>query len=589
LRLLPRTKHFALVSGTSHSDQISETAYRSLSRHSGIDLIDLTKLPMEETLKRVGSLPPDTLVLYFSVFRDRTGKVFLPREAVSLISKSSNAPVFGFLETYLGFGIVGGRLMSLVKHGRESAALALRVLNGESPANIPFGGKDAYISAYDWRELKRWEIRETLLPPGSVVRHKRLSLWEEHRRTVLGGLAFVTVETTLIIGLFVNLARRRRAEAATAASELRYRTVADYTHDWEYWSAPDGTFKYVSPSCERITGYSANDFMGDPSLFFRIMHPEDRKHWEQHDCEARVQSGPRQVQFRIVRKDGEIRWIDHVSLPVDNGQGSFGIRASNRDVTDQKQAESDAQQRWNELAHVTRVATIGELTSSLAHEINQPLTAIRNYANAARRFLGQNEPDIPKAQEALQGIIRDDRRAAEVIGAVRGLLKGKEPRYLPLQVNDLVQESIMFIRTDPGLKRLAIETKFGLNVPLVLGDRVQLQQVLLNLMLNARDATDEARSRKILIKTEHANGMVKVSVQDNGSGIAESYREKLFEPFLTTKPEGMGMGLAISARIIRTHRGAIGGENSAEGGAVFWFTLPCRQNEGEDRGMAENK
>jgi PAS domain S-box-containing protein len=581
LRSRPRTKHFAVVSGTARSDRITETAYRSIRGHPEIDVIDLTRLSMEETLTRVSSLPPETLVLYFSIFRDKTGQVFVPRDALSLISKASNAPVFGFYETYLGFGIVGGRLVSFVKHGREAATLALRILKGESPASIPFGGRDAYVSAYDWRELNRWAIDEKQLPPGSAVRHKPRSLWEEHRRTVLGSLFFAAIETALVIALLVNLARRRRAEAATAASELRYRTVADYTHDWEYWSAPDGTLKYVSPSCERITGYSAREFMDDPSLFFRIMLAEDRKHWAQHQENSRTQAGPRQVQFRIVRKDSEIRWIDHVSLPVDNDQGAFGIRASNRDVTDQIQAESDAQQRWNELAHVTRVATMGELTSSLAHEINQPLAAIRNYANAAQRFLSLDQPNVPKAQDALQGIIRDDRRAADVISAIRGLLKRTEPRYLPLQVNDLVRESLAFIRTDPGFKGLAVETKLGSNVPQVLGDRVQLQQVLLNLVLNARDAMDEAGSRRLVIKTGHDNGMVQVSVRDNGRGIADSHLEKLFEPFQTTKPGGMGMGLAISARIIQAHEGLIGGENNPDGGATFWFTLPSQLQKAE--------
>jgi PAS domain S-box-containing protein len=588
LRVRPRTKHFALVSGTARSDRLSETAYRNVSRYPGIDLIDLAGLSMEETLTRVSSLPPDTLVLYSSIFRDGTGRVFLPREALSLISRKSNAPVFGFLETYLGFGIVGGRLMSMVKHGREAAALALRVLNGESPASIPFGGKDAYISAYDWRELQRWEIHENLLPPGSIVRYKRLSLWDEYRKTVLVGIVFVAVETALIIGLLVNLARRRRAEAATAASELRYRTVADYTHDWEYWSAPDGTFRYVSPSCERITGYSAKEFMDDPSLFLRIIHPEDRRHWEQHDREGHTRSGPQQIQFRIVRRDGVTRWIDHVCLPVDNGQGVFGTRASNRDVTDQKQAESDARQRWNELAHVTRVATMGELTGSLAHEINQPLTAIRNYANAAQRFLSLGEPNVAKAQEALEGIIRDDRRAADVIGAVRDLLRKKEPCYLPLQVNDLITESLAFIRTDHGLRGLAIETRLGPEVPQVLGDRVQLQQVLLNLVLNARDATNEARSPRAMITTENDHGTVKVSVRDNGAGIAESYRDRLFELFQTTKRGGMGMGLAISARIIQAHEGSIGGENNADGGATFWFTLPAHRTVAETSRMKDS-
>ena len=242
-----------------------------------------------------------------------------------------------------------------------------------------------------------------------------------------------------------------------------------------------------------------------------------------------------------------------------------------------KQAEKEARHRRDELAHVTRVATMGELTSSLAHELNQPLAAIRNYANAAQRFLSQGEPDLSKTREALEGIIRDDRRAAEVISRVRGLLKKEEPRYRPVHMNNVIQEILAFIRSDSVLEGLSIETELAPGLPAVPGDRVQLQQVLLNLMLNAADAMNKAKPdlRKLVIKTENEEDRgVKVSVRDFGSGIDEAHRDKLFEPFYTTKPGGMGMGLAISQRIIHAHGGSIWAENNPDGGATFYFTLP---------------
>ena len=580
LSLKPETKHIALVGGTAPNDVYIEQGFRlGFGAYAAkLGLIDLTKLSMEKTLSRVGSLPPDTLVIYASILRDGAGKSFVPREALSLISRASKVPVFSFTESYLGFGIVGGRLVSFKEHGREAANLTLRVMGGESPASIPFGGEQAYVSAYDWRELKRWGISEKALPPGSTVKFKSLSVWEQYRKMILGGLFFITFETLLIIGLFVNLHKRRRAEAEIAASALRYRTVADYTHDWEYWSAPNGAINYVSPSCQRITGYSVGEFIEDPFLFFKIILPEDRKVWNQHDHEASNLVKPREIQFRIRTKGGETRWIDHNCLPVNDPQGKFlGVRASNRDITDRKKAEFEVQQQRNELAHVTRVATMGELTSSLAHEINQPLAAIRNYASAAQRFLSQSEPNLAKAREALEGIIRDDKRAAEVISGVRGLLKKEEPHYRQVQLNEIIQESLSFIRSDPVLEGLSIETGLAQDLPTVLGDRVQLQQVLLNLMLNAVDAMDKTNPelRRLVIRTEkEGDGAVKVSVRDSGAGIDEIQRTKLFELFQTTKPGGMGLGLAICARIIHAHGGSILGENNPDGGATFTFTLP---------------
>jgi signal transduction histidine kinase len=452
LRMRPETKRIALVAGTAPNDIASEQVFRTaLKPYAGkIDLIDLTKLPMQEILARAGSLPPGTLVLYSTVFRDGAGKTFVPRDALSLIARVATVPVFGVYDSLLGFGIVGGRLVSLEEHGKESASLALRVMGGESPASIPFGGVQAYVSAYDWRELKRWGISEKVLPPGSIVKFKPPSIWEDHRGAVLGGLFFFIIETLLVISLFVNLHKR-------------------------------------------------------------------------------------------------------------------------------KQAEKEARHRRDELAHVTRVATMGELTSSLAHELNQPLAAIRNYANAAQRLLSQGEPDLSKTREALEGIIRDDRRAAEVIGRVRGLLKKEEPRYRPVHMNNAIQEILAFIRSDSVLEGLSVETEFAPELPAVPGDQVQLQQVLLNLMLNAVDAMNKAKPdlRKLVIKTENKEDRsVKISVRDFGSGINEAHKDKLFEPFYTTKPAGMGMGLAISQRIIHAHGGSIRAENNPDGGATFSFTLP---------------
>jgi signal transduction histidine kinase len=457
LRMRPETKRIALVAGTAPNDISGEQIFRTgLKPYAGkIDLIDLTKLPMQEILARVGSLPPDTLVLYSSVFRDGAGKTFVPRDALSLIARVATVPVFGLYESYLGFGIVGGWLVSFEEHGKEAAALALRVMGGESPASIHFGGEQAYVSAYDWRELERWGISEKVLPPGSIVKFRSLSIWGKYKGPILGGLFFIIIETLLIFGLLVNLHKR-------------------------------------------------------------------------------------------------------------------------------KQAEKEARHRRDELAHVTRVATMGELTSSLAHELNQPLAAIRNYANAAQRFLSQGEPDLSKTREALEGIIRDNRRAAEVIGRVRGLLKKEEPRYRPVHMNHVIQETLTFIRSDSLLEGLSIETELAQGLPAVPGDRVQLQQVLLNLMLNAVDAMNKAKPdlRKLVIQTgnEEDRG-VKVSVRDFGSGIDEAHRDKLFEPFYTTKSAGMGMGLAISQRIIHAHGGSIWAENNPDGGATFYFTLPTGNKE----------
>ncbi len=227
LRLRSKTKRIVLIAGTTANDIYQEQIYRrGFEPYAGrIDLIDLTKLSMEETLSRVASLPPDTLVFYSSIFRDGSGKTFAPSEVLSHIARVSTVPVFGIVETYLGFGIVGGRLVSFKEHGSEAAALALRVMGGESPASIPFGGEQAYVSAYDHRELERWNIPETTVPADAEIRYRRPSFWETYRWAIIGVIILVTAETLLILGLLINVRRRRTAEGSLRQRENELTTL----------------------------------------------------------------------------------------------------------------------------------------------------------------------------------------------------------------------------------------------------------------------------------------------------------------------------------------------------------------------------
>jgi two-component system sensor kinase FixL len=219
----------------------------------------------------------------------------------------------------------------------------------------------------------------------------------------------------------------------------------------------------------------------------------------------------------------------------------------------------------------------------MAHEINQPLTAILSNAQAARRFLSTTEPDLEEIRDILDDIVRDDKRVSEVIRRMRALLKKQTPSYESFDLNEAVRECIALVNSAPLLDGLSIKAETDSAQLLVRADRVQLQQVLFNLMVNASGAMRGAPqpSRKMVIKTAMEDGRtVKVSVTDSGTGIDEDKVDRLFEPFFTTKPEGMGMGLSISQTIIKAHGGKMGALNNPEGGATFHFTLPTDR---EDR------
>ncbi|MCH8959974.1 MAG: response regulator [Bacteroidetes bacterium] len=260
-----------------------------------------------------------------------------------------------------------------------------------------------------------------------------------------------------------------------------------------------------------------------------------------------------------------------------------GLRSYEQDK--QLAAQNEALQRQQEenrllreeLAHVLRIATMGELTAALAHEINQPLTAIRSNAQAAKRFMNTDTPDLDEIGEILDDIIADDRRAAEVIIRLRALLQKQTITTAPLDINAVVGEVTGLLHSDAVIKNVAVELDLAEDLPPVLGDRVQLQQVLLNLMMNGFDAMEGVPTpeRILVIRTaQEAGSLVRVSVRDAGVGFDGQDVEELFAPFKTTKAKGLGMGLAISRSIIEAHGGKIWAEDNADRGATFHFTLP---------------
>ena len=249
------------------------------------------------------------------------------------------------------------------------------------------------------------------------------------------------------------------------------------------------------------------------------------------------------------------------------------MRGISIDITARKQ---EVQDKRAELTHLSRVTMLGELSGSLAHELNQPLTAILSNAQAALRFLARPQIDRAELEETLRDIVDADKDAGEVIRSLRGLLKKGEVQRQSLDVNEVVQEMLKLVRSDLLNQRVAVETDLPPVLPPVLGDRVQLQQVLLNLVMNASDAMAGSDSRRLHVSTERiARDGVRVSVRDHGRGIPTDALERIFEPFFTTKPHGLGLGLAVCRSILLAHGGELSAENHPGGGAVFQFTLPA--------------
>jgi PAS domain S-box-containing protein len=374
-----------------------------------------------------------------------------------------------------------------------------------------------------------------------------------------------------------DITDRIRAEEAIRESEANYRRLYESMMDGYVLVDMDGRILKYNESYRAMTGYSSDELLG---LTYRDITPEKWHAAEKEIIEEQVLvRGYSEVYEKEYRnKDGTVIPIElRTFLLKDETGNSIGMWAIVRDITARKLMESEARKLREELAHITRVSTLGELTSTLAHEINQPLAAILTNAQAAQRFLSQDQPDMKEVSEILGDIIRDDNRAAGVIRQIRSLLKKEEIRYEPLSMNEVIEEILNVVRNDTALMTVSIKTEFDPSLPAVWGDRIQLQQVILNVVLNAAEAMRDAGSdpRRLIVRTSKKDGrFAEVSIRDVGPGIRANPVSRLFDAFYTTKAGGMGMGLAISKDIVRSHGGEIWAENNPDIGTTFSFTVP---------------
>jgi PAS domain S-box-containing protein len=327
----------------------------------------------------------------------------------------------------------------------------------------------------------------------------------------------------------------------------------------------------------RLLGFAPDAAVTFENLIQRI-HPDDREGVERAVRRAVADRSDYAAEYRVVLPDNTQRWVAARGRVYPDTHGKpVQMMGATIDITTRKQAEAETLRQRAELAHVARVSTMGELAASVAHELNQPLGAILANAEAADLFLNQSPPALDELRAILVDIRQDDERASEVIRRMRALLRKHELERLPLQINSVVEDVLQVVSGDAALRKIAIGAELAPGLPKILGDRVHLQQVLLNLMLNGMDAmAGEPRERRRLsIRTRSsADGLVELAVVDSGHGIEPEKLPHLFEAFYTTKPNGMGMGLSISRTIIEAHHGRIWAENNAGGGAVFRVALP---------------
>lgn len=450
LRLHPQTKNAIVVAGTSGFDtRLLDQARKEFQPYTDrVTVTYVTSLPLPKLLTQLRQLPPNSIALFTSLFQDGAGEAFVPHEVVPLVSAAASVPLYGFLDQYLGRGIVGGKLYGSATQGSGAAELVLQSLYGAAPQDMQVREPPAGRLQFDSYQLQRWGIAESDLPPGSEIYFGRATMWEQYHWQIIGIIAAVLAQTGLISWLIY---------------EHRRRTLA------------------------------------------------------------------------------EVRSRDAMA----------------------------------ELANMNRLATAGELSASIAHEINQPVTGIVLKASAALRWLAVDKPDLERIRNTLSDIVGAGQRAGEIITSVRAMFKKDSDLAAPVNLNALTGTVLALLRVDLQKDGVRVETQLDGELPAVTGDAVQLQQVILNLVVNAADAMRTVQPRVLTVRTSrNGSGTVRMSIEDTGTGINEADRDRIFHPLFTTKAGGMGMGLSICRSIVENHGGRIWVSAAAGRGSIFQFELP---------------
>jgi PAS domain S-box-containing protein len=406
------------------------------------------------------------------------------------------------------------------------------------------------------------------------VLYRPPSFWDLYRWRIVGATVLVGLQSLLIVGLVAQRRRRGRAERALTDNEKKLKLITDslpvliayVDRDQRYQFCNKAFQSWFSIDPEAARGRTMREVLGQ--RLYAVLRPF---------AERTLAGDFESFATEAVMENGRKLAVEAVHVPDFDEMGAVrGFYSLKMDVTARNQAQHEAGRLQDELAHAGRVSLMGTLATSLAHELNQPLAAIMSNAQAAQRFLQAPTPHLQEISEILDDIVLDDQRAGEIILRMRALAKKRSIELISLDVAELLREIKRLTTKNAVMRDIALSFDVEENLPHVRGDRVQLQQVLLNLLLNAFEATEDSRRkyRQVMVRASQKDSQIVIEVRDQGVGITDDLFVRLFEPFQSTKKHGLGMGLAISKSIVDRHGGRLWAEKNPKGGATFYLVLP---------------
>jgi PAS domain S-box-containing protein len=464
-----------------------------------------------------------------------------------------------------------GTVLSVNAFGAAQLGYTVGELVGQSVLNVFFEEDRAFVRrnveacTENPGQSHGWEVRK--------IRRDGTVLWvRENAKAVRRPR-----DRLIVLIACEDITERKRAEDALRQSEMYLAEAQKMSHTGSFgWSVASGEIVW-SEETFRIFGY---DQATKPSLdlILQRMHPEDRAAVRRHLDRVSHEGKDWGQERRLLMPDGAVKHVRVVARAVRDEAGRLEFVGAIMDVTANRRAEEELGLARAELARVTRVTTVGELTAAIAHEVNQPLTGLVTSGNACLRWMASEPPNLEAARRSVERMINDGNRAGEVISRIRAMVRKSAPRRDRLDFNAALGEVIALIRGEVQRHGIALRTELADDLPRVLGDRIQLQQVILNLVMNAIDAMSSVsqwqRELSVATTKDESNGVV-VAVRDSGTGLDPASLERMFEAFYTTKPDGMGMGLAISRTIIEAHGGQLSAAPNVPHGAVFRLELPA--------------
>jgi PAS domain S-box-containing protein len=382
-------------------------------------------------------------------------------------------------------------------------------------------------------------------------------------------------------GVLIDIDSQKKAEDASRESELKLREIIETIPSMLWSTSPDGEPTHINQRILEYSGFRLENFRNHGWKEF--IHPDDFPETERTFYNA-IQTGePYEAVHRLRRADGQYRWHHARGEPLrDRHQRIIQWYGLSVDIDDGKQAENELRATQVQLARASQAATVAELSASIAHEINQPLAGIVASAQTCQTWLAGDNPNLPRGRAAIDRIVRDGNAAADIIRRIRDLFRQTAPAKTLLHINEVIDEVRRLAQDELSRKGISIELRLTRDLPAVLADRIQIQQVLINLIRNGAEAMEHADShpKRLVIRSQCTDGSIIVDVCDSGSGLA--HPEKVFEPFYSTKPNGLGVGLAISRSIVQAHGGALRVQDNQPQGTVFSLTLPLRSEAQDD-------